>query len=316
MKQKMTFFTFISAYRIVYTIPFVFASLTGVVRGYFATVDSNLALLILWEVFWLAMFVNLSNDYFDFLSGSDRERFRVRERDKETIYQKVLSTKVYWQGNLFDLGYLTKKQGQLLLGSILLIILVSAYPILVFRGMVVLILGAIGLFISFFYTSPPLNLGAKGFGEISVFVAFAMLSYFSAFVMTGIHSGETFLFSLCVGLTGFLMRLADEMTGYEAHKNLEEKDLSVRLGIPSTIMLIQAVLAVLYTLLIFSAFVFHQWKFAVPLLSLPIAIKIVKIYRDEKDEFRMIRAVPEMLKLSLSNSLLIFITWGIVFLLR
>jgi 1,4-dihydroxy-2-naphthoate octaprenyltransferase len=316
MKQKMTFFTFISAYRIVYAIPFVFASLSGVIRGYFYTLDLSLALLILWEVFWLAMFVNLSNDYFDFRSGSDLERFRVREKEKDYIYEKVLNAKVYWQGNLFDLGYMTKKQGQLLLGCILLIILVSAYPLLVFRGWIILIVGAIGLFISYFYTAPPLNLGAKGLGEVSVLISFAMISYFSFFVMSGEHSGEVFIFALTVGLTGFLMRLADEMTGYEAHKNLGEKDLSVRFGIPYTIQLIQGLFGCLYTLLVFSAIFFHQWKFGIPLLTIPLAVKIIKIYGKKEDDFRIIRAVPEMLKLSVGNSLLIFVTWLSVFLLH
>lgn len=316
MKQKMTFFTFISAYRIVYAIPFVFASLTGIIRGYFYTLDLSLAFFILWEVFWLAMFVNLSNDYFDFRTGSDLERFRVREKDKDYIYEKVLNAKVYWQGNLFDLGYMTKKQGQVMLGCILLIILVSAYPLLVFRGWIILMVGVIGLFISYFYTAPPLNLGAKGFGEISVFISFAMIAYFSFFVMTGEHSGEVFIFSITVGITGFLMRLADSMTGYEAHKNLGEKDLSVRLGIPGSIQLIHALLFCLYTLLIFSAILFHQWKFILPLLTIPGAIKIFKIYGKKEDNFRIIRAVPEMLKLSTGNSLLIVITWLSVFLLH
>jgi 1,4-dihydroxy-2-naphthoate octaprenyltransferase len=316
MKQKMTFFTFISAYRIIYAIPFVLASLTGVVRGYISTLDLPLSLLILWEVFWLAMFVNLSNDYFDYLSGANRHRFSIDEEKKKHIYQNVLNAKVYWQGNLFDLGYLSRKQGQVLLGLILLILLISAYPLVLFKGMIILLVGAIGLFISFFYTAPPFNLGAKGLGEVSVFVSFAMISYFSAFVIMGFHSGEMFIFSLMVGLSGFLMRLADELTGYDAHLISNEKDLSVRWGAPYTIKLIQAMMGILYTLPIFSVLIYHQWKFCIPLLTLPIAFKINKIYQDEKDDYRILRAVPEMLKLSVGNSVLIFVTWIFVFFLR
>jgi 1,4-dihydroxy-2-naphthoate octaprenyltransferase len=315
MKPKMTFFTFISAYRIVYAIPFVLASLTGVVRGYFATLDVSLCLLVLWVVFWLAMFVNLSNDYFDHLSGADRERFTMEDEKKKYIYEKVLNAKVYWQGNLFDLGYLSKKQGRFLLGFILLIILISAYPLLIVRGSIVLALGITGFLLSFFYTAPPLNLGANGFGEITVLVSFFMMSYFSAYVIMGFHSGEMFIFSIAVGVTGFLMRLADEMTGYEAHKASLEKDLSVRMGIPMTINLIQAFLGLLYSLFIFNAFYFKEWKLVLPILTFPNAIQILSIYRKNQDEFRVLRAVPLMLKLSIGTSVLIFITWLSVFLL-
>lgn len=314
MKQKMDFFTFISAFRVVYAIPFLLASLTGLVRGFFSTQEILLPCLILWEVFWLAMFVNLSNDYFDFLRGADRERFKIDETKKAYIYQKVLSSKVYWQGNLFDLGYLSKKQGQYLLTGIFFILLVSAYPLFLEKGISIILLGLIGLLFSFFYTAPPLNLGAKGFGEFSVFISFFLLSYCSAFLMMGFHSGEMFLFSMVVGCTGFLMRLADEMTGYDAHVSLNEKDLSVRIGIPGTIILIQVLLAIIYTLYILAALFFHQAKLLIPLLTAPIALKIVRIYQQESDEYRILRAVPEMLKLSAGNSILIITTWLIIFL--
>jgi len=316
MKQKISFFTFLSAYRIVYTIPFVLASLTGVVRGYFASENLLLGLLILWEVFWLAMFVNLSNDYFDHLSGSDKKRFSMDEEKKKEIYQKIMNRKVYWQGNLFDLGYITKKQGKILLGFIVLVVLVSAYPLWMLKGSIVIIIGILGLFLSYFYTAPPLNLGAKGFGELNVLVSFFLISYFSAYVMTGNHSGDFFLLAVAVSISACLMRLADEMTGYDAHISAQEKDLSVRIGIPATIKLIFVGLGLQYAVIVLWIIRYQKWPFMLLFLTVPIALQIVKTYQTEKDEFRIIRAVPLLLKLSTGQSLLISIAWVVVFLLR
>src|SRR5512137_1894014 len=85
--------------RLAYTLPFVLASLTGVACALALEQQWLMALLIPLDVFVLAMFVNLSNDYFDYRSGVDKARFEVMDAAISDPANKSLTDKVFWQGN-------------------------------------------------------------------------------------------------------------------------------------------------------------------------------------------------------------------------
>lgn len=263
MNLKLPFFAFVNRYRIVYAFSYVLASLTGVTRGYFYTVNLSLGLLILWEVFWLAMFVNL-----------------------------------------FNLGYMSRKHGKILLTSIFLLILISAFPIFIERGIIIILVGIFGILFSFFYTASPVNLDSKGLSEVTGLISFFMISYFSAYIMTQNHSGDVFLLAVTVGLSGFLIRVA------------VEKDFSDRFGISDTIQMIFATLGVFYTLIVFLLIRYREWSFLLLFLTLPISWHIVRTYQKTKDEFNIRIAGPLLITLSISHSILISIAWILVFLIH
>ena len=71
-----------------------------------------MALLVPMDVFFLALFVNFSNDYFDHKSGVDKKRFA--DADKETMDEvtALFNQNVFWSGNSFDKGLISEKQGK------------------------------------------------------------------------------------------------------------------------------------------------------------------------------------------------------------
>jgi 1,4-dihydroxy-2-naphthoate octaprenyltransferase len=67
--------------RIAYTLPFVLASIVGVVFALTTRTEPLISILIPITVLFLALFVNFSNDYFDHKSGVDKLRFSYYDDD-------------------------------------------------------------------------------------------------------------------------------------------------------------------------------------------------------------------------------------------
>ncbi|MBC7107507.1 MAG: prenyltransferase [Methanomassiliicoccales archaeon] len=295
-----------NVFRFTYTLPFVLASLTGVFTALVHTSQIIIGAFIVLDVFVLALFVNLSNDYFDHKSGADSTRFFSRDKEFERGAREILSSKLYWSGNAFDLGYITESQGKMLMAVLVGLAILLSIPIIIYGGLVVILLGLIAFFLSYFYTAPPLNLGARGLGEFDVFLSFCMISFFSFFVITGFFSHDAFLIALSVGLLVMNMRIVDEMSGYEAHIEAGEKDLCVRLGLKNASKLVVVIMVLVYfisAIIVALSSIFYLLVF----LSIPFSYKITKTLFNESDRFRYVRSAPLAFKLSFSFQLLIII---------
>ncbi len=290
--------------RISYTLPFVLASVTGVALALTFSQEWMIAVLIPIDVFFLALFVNFSNDYFDHRSGVDRLRFQDTEISGRA--RNVLSERFYWSGNAFDNGLITVRQGRLVMAILAAIAVFFAIPIFLYGGWIVLILGGVGFFLAYFYTAPPLNLGARGLGELDVAISFAFMSFFSYFVIVQEFSWEAVLISICVGLGVGLMRIVDEMTGYEAHLKTGEKDLCVIMGLERAVGLVTTLLVVLY--ITAGVLVLLDATYVLLFLTVPTAVRVVLYLRNRGDELRFIRPVPEIFKVAVKTEILVIIS--------
>ena len=145
--------------RIAYTLPFVMASVAGVAFALTMSDEWLLAFLIPLDVFFLALLVNFSNDYFDHKSGVDKLRFECLDDENFMQQMKALTDgKVYWVGNSLDRGIITDKQGKMLMIAIIGCAVVISLPIIYLSGIISLVLGAIALLLCILYTLPPVNL--------------------------------------------------------------------------------------------------------------------------------------------------------------
>jgi 1,4-dihydroxy-2-naphthoate polyprenyltransferase len=289
--------------RIAYTLPFVLASLTGV--AYALTVEQEwlLALVIPLDVFVLAMFVNLSNDYYDYRSGVDKARFEVMDAALSDPANKSLTDKVFWQGNSFDRGLITERTGLILIASLALLAIALSIPIILFGGWLVVVLGLIAFFLALFYTAPPLNLGARGLGELDVMLSFALISFFSFYVIAQELSLAPVLIALTVGLNAMNMRIIDEMSGLEAHQRTGEKDLVVIFGVDGAANIMLAAMAAMYCLC--AALSYYDPWFLVLFLTVPLAVRAQRRLRNRGDRFRVMRPVLDVLKLAIVHALLL-----------
>lgn len=292
--------------RISYTLPFVMASVTGAVFALSVTDEWLMALLIPLDVFFLAMFVNLSNDYYDHKSGTDATRFHFMTPELKESIKEIYDERIYWDGNAFDKGEVSERHGRIIIALIALGALLVSIPIILHGGWLVLILGAVAFFLSFFYTAPPLNLGARGLGELDVGASFFMMSFFTYYVIVQVWSWEMFILALTVGLTVMLMRFVDQMSGYQAHLEGGEKDWCVRLGLERAVNVLAVLLVLLYAICL--ALIYFDLMYALLLLTVPLARGLMKGLRNKEDKLRFIRPAPQMFKLALGNQMLIIIS--------
>jgi 1,4-dihydroxy-2-naphthoate octaprenyltransferase len=291
--------------RIAYTLPFVLASVVGVAFALTLVNEYLIALLIPLCVLFLALFVNFSNDYFDHRSGVDKLRFSYYEDPglKEEI-SALFNQKVFWSGNSLDRGIITEVQGRLLMALLAIAAVIVAIPIVLYAGWLAVVLGIIGLALAFFYTAPPVNLGARGLGELDVFLSFTMMAFFSYFVIAQVFSWPMLFLALAIGSAVMLMRISDEAPGYPSHVQKGEKNLLVRFGIENLAKIEIVVIVMIYAFVTMAA-LFEPFL-GLLYLTIPVAIRAIRLLNID-DRLRLWRPIPQFLKLAVGIELLAII---------
>jgi len=306
MEKRGLYRTLLNMLRISYTLPFVMASVTGAAFALTVCDEWLLAAVIPLDIFFFALFANLSNDYFDHRSGTDATRFDFLTKEREEAIKELYDERVYWEGNIFDRGEVSERTGKLVLALILALAIITAVPIIRHGGPLVIVLGAIGLFLAYFYTAPPLNLGARGLGELDVGVSFFMMAFFTYYVIWPEWSWQMFLIALLVGTSVMLMRFVDQMSGYEAHLKGGERDWCVRLGLERAVTAVGAILLVIHAMQLVLVY-FHP-VFLVLLLTVPMSRRMMKGLHNKEDELRFIRPAPQIVKMVIVSEVLIVIS--------
>ncbi len=161
---------------------------------------------------------NVVNDYFDYRNGSD-----LVNKNKSPfngggpfLIDGVLAPKQVYRGAIvfFTLGGM--------------IGLVLAYLV---SGLV-LVLGVVGVFLAYFYTSPKVNLAALGIGEIAVGFGFGPLIVAGSYlIQTGTLTLSAFLGGIPVGLLIALVLFINEFPDMEADRYAGKNNWVVRVGL-------------------------------------------------------------------------------------
>jgi len=291
-------------FRFSYTLPFFVASLCGVLFALSYDPPTYVAVLIPTIVLILAVFVNFSNDYFDHGSGVDMMRFETLK--EETTDDEGLK-KLYWEGNQFDTGMVSENQGKVIMAVLAVIAVVMAVPVILYGGWGVVFFGTIGLFITYFYTAPPINFGGRGMGELVVGISFFMMVFCSFYVLTGTYTLEIILFSLMVGIIVGLMRTVDSMSAQEAHIKNHEMSISVYLGIDGTIPVIKAVVIIAYVIAV--CMIYFNLLYVLLLLTIPLMVKAWALMNEKKSRWEF-KVIPYFFGLSLFTEILFMVTIG------
>ncbi len=94
-----------------------------------------------------------------------------------------------------------------------------------------LLLGGVGIFFGFFYSSKPFRWSYRGWGEILVGFCYGWLPIATGFFLfAGFFSRQIFLLSLPVGLSIFNVILINEFPDEEADRAIGKRNLVVRFG--------------------------------------------------------------------------------------
>jgi 1,4-dihydroxy-2-naphthoate octaprenyltransferase len=217
---------------------------------------------------------NVVNDYYDHVSGNDEANtqfVRPFTGGSRMIQKGLLSPReVLFEGLLcFGLGSL-----------------IGVY--LAFRvGLVILLLGAIGVFSGFFYTAPPFRLVATGFGELLVGLNFGTLMTLGSFyVQTRFLAWEPVWASLPLALLIAAVLYINEFQDCEADKAVGKDHWVARVGRARAVKGYAWLLGLTYALILAGVLLGKVTPWALlGLLTAPIAWKGLRVAMRFYDDY-------------------------------
>ena len=152
--------------------------------------------------------VNVLNDYYDDLNGTDRF-------NTERVFP-------FTGGSRFiQNGVLTLRETAMFGALLMLIVIFGGLWLTRISGLGMLLIGALGMFIGWAYSAPPLKLNSRGVGEVCVWGGFALIVIGADYVQRRGFSMQPVIASACYALlvtnilyiNQFPDRRADEMAG-------------------------------------------------------------------------------------------------------
>lgn len=162
--------------------------------------------------------INVLNDYFDYLNGTDnlnQTGLTPFTGGSRMIQNKVMTPQeTYWLGIAL-----------LMMGSVIGLYLVYE------RGMFLVLVGIVGLLSGYYYSAPPLFLVGKGVGELLVGINFGLLSVVGSYY---VQAQDISPVAVCASLPlSFLIAAIlyiNEFPDYDADRAVGKNQMVVRLG--------------------------------------------------------------------------------------
>ncbi len=289
-------------------VPFLTASVLPVVASVAAcwrlehaighAIDFGHALLAIFGIAFVHLGVNLSNDYYDHLSGTD-------------VVNRVPTpfsggSRVIQEGIVSPRAVLVAALACYAAGAACGIYLSLCSP----AGYTLLLIGLAGVTVGWFYTAPPLKLAHRGVGEAATALGFGVLPAMGTeWVLRGRISFEGSWVGLPAGLLVALILLINEFPDLEADAAVGKRTLVVRLGQRRAAMVYVAALLVAYASV--GAGVVLGWmppQAAVVVLAAPLSWRVVRQLRAGYADVRAL--LPAMAGTILQQALFLLLLAG------
>jgi len=219
--------------------PFLAASLLSVLLGVAvadargATVNAGPIALVTMGVALIHLGVNLANDYFDHLRGTDTaNRNRTRYNGGSGVIQAGLAT-----------------PSQIARAALVCILAagVIGVGLAIVHGPLLWVLMIAGLMLGVGYSAPPLSLMGTGWGELTAGLCCGPLVALGAHHVAGGRAlGEVWLAAVPAGLLVSSILVANELPDYEADRMTHKRNLVVRLGVEAGLQLWRALVIAAY----------------------------------------------------------------------
>ena len=237
--------------------------LVGSALGYVAAgaFQMDLFVLALLAIVAIQAGANITNDYFDHISGNDwvNENPTPFSGGRRYIQNHILSPRTTLRAGLLWLG----------IGSAL-----GAVIVLLTQSVFILCLGLAGLLGGFFYTARPIQLGYRCVGEFVIGLLFGLLPVYGAYYLqSGSIDALPFLPALIVSILIFLVILVNEFPDVWADAAVNKRTLIVLFGVSAGVWIYRIALMASYV--VAAAMLLYRSMFVAGLLymfTLPIAI--------------------------------------------
>lgn len=180
--------------------------------------DGLLFTLTLAGIVFIHLASNVSNDYFDHLSGNDTlntQLVRPFSGGSRLIQEGLISPRTV-------LGIsITLWAASIAVGAVLIAL----------RGPVVLLFGAVGILCGYFYVAPPIYFAKRGLGELVVGLNIGLLPVIGAYyVQTGTVTRESLVAALPLFGLMAAMLFINEFPDMNADARVGKRTLVVRMG--------------------------------------------------------------------------------------
>ena len=223
----------------------------GTLVGYRISGDLQLgvAVLALLAVVFVHAGVNVFNDIYDELNGTDR----INE-DRISPYT---GGSRYIQNGIFDLY-----QMRFLALILFTFSVIFGGALAINKGVMVLVFGVVGIVLGLIYSAPPLKLASRGVGEFIVGFGFGVLPVVgAAWLQSGMLISQAFLISLPVSLWVTNILLINEVPDRVADQTANKRTLAVRYSLNTVAnihLMINVIALLLMTLAVYLNYIGAQ----------------------------------------------------------
>jgi len=215
---------------------------------------------------------NIVNDIYDFKKGIDKEDPEIGIPHGGSL---VLSKGFVSMGNMKMIAF-----GSLILASAIGIFLWMMI------GVWILYLMIFGLFAAIYYTANPFALKYKALGDVMVFLSFGVgMTLGAYYVQTHMFSWLPMVLSTPIGLLIIAILHSNNIRDMKFDGAFGVKTIPILIGQKLSIYMYYALLFSAYaSIILFVAFKLLPWPALLNLVTLPTALKLVKMIRDIPDE--------------------------------
>lgn len=251
--------------------PFFIATLIPIVTGWLMARsygwNGGRFLLVLGACFVVHFVTNITNDYFDYIQGTDSGGAiggsRVIQQDKITLSQLGWAIIL-----LYFIGFII---------SLYIVFGLKLY------GLAPLILFA--FFSSLFYVAPPIRYGYHGLGELFVAVNMGPIMLVGTYwVIAGKPSWDAFFVSLPIGLMVASILYYQSLPDMKTDEAAGKMTLAVRLGKQGAYIVLVLWLTIIYfTIIALVVIGLLTWLSLLSLLTVPVFLKLIGIVKKATD---------------------------------
>ena len=186
----------------------------------------------------------------------------------------------------------------------------------------ILLLGGMGIFFGFFYSSKPFRWSYRGWGEILIGFCYGWLPIATGFFLfAGFFSQQILLLSIPVGLSIFNVILINEFPDEEADRTIGKRNLVVRFGkerMGDLYMGLSILTGLYFIKMMWSLGETPLWLLALS-AALPLLIlwNLIQVWRgDYRDAKKLERLCRNTLFVNLSMTMLLTIQQTLLFSIR
>lgn len=205
-------------------LPVIFGTVIGyqTIAEQGGSLDAMAFLLAFICVIFLNLGINVLNDVYDDVNGTDRI-------NKHAIFpftggSRVIQDNVLTQQQMRHWSYL-----------LLVLTVLTGLLLISYKGYGVLIFGLIGLFLGITYSMPPVQLSSRGLGELAIALGVGIVPVLGAtWLQTGSFGWTALLLSIPAGLWVANIVLVNEVPDAQADGGSGKRTLTVRFGDKAT----------------------------------------------------------------------------------